>query len=364
MRKIKILSVFGTRPEVIKLAPFIKAVEADADCCAVTCASTQHRELQNTEINSFGLNVDYNLDLMRAGQDLQHITISILRGLQEVLTAETPDFVVVQGDTTTAFSSALAAFYQKIPVVHIEAGLRTNNIYNPYPEEANRQLISRLAALHMAPTALAVANLKAEGITHNVHQVGNTIVDALQMILQGQQPALKKQILITVHRRENFGKNLQNICMAIKELAGIYQDYSFIWPVHPNPNIKEYVEANMQGIANLQLRAPMSYIEMVKIINDSTLIVSDSGGIQEESCILGKPILVLRTETERPEIITAGAGILVGADQGSIIKEMHKVITNCTTLKPQPELYGSDGVCSRIIKIIKNFSKERSHERP
>ena len=359
MLKPKILTVFGTRPEVIKLAPFIKAVAADGDCIGVTCATTQHRELQHDELNLFAINADYDLDLMRPGQDLFHITISVLQGLHDVLTKEKPDYVIVQGDTSTAFVATLSAYYHKIPVVHLEAGLRTYNLDNPYPEEANRQLISRIATLHMAPTDIAVANLQSEGITKNVHKVGNTIVDALHMVLQSQESKQSKQILITVHRRENFAENLQSICFAIKELAEMYADFDFIWPVHPNPNIREYVYSNMQGIQNLKLRQPTSYPEMAALINSSALILSDSGGIQEEACILGKPILVLRTETERPEIIAVGAGILVGANPEMIINEMQKIMANKTTIKPQADLYGLPGVSQRVIALIKKHFNEK-----
>lgn len=352
MRKIKILTTFGTRPEVIKLAPFIKEVAADIDCIGSTCATTQHRELQYDELRLFSIQADYDLKIMRAGQDLFHITEGVLQGMKLVLQQESPDYVVVQGDTTTAFAAALTAFYQRIPVVHIEAGLRTNNLYNPYPEEANRQLIARIATLHMAPTNLAVQNLKAEGITKHVYQAGNTIVDALPLVLQNRQLDSSKQVLITVHRRENFGCNLQDICFAISELTKIYQNYTFVWPVHPNPNIKEFVYANMNNIDNLVLSGPKSYEEMVELISTSAVLLSDSGGIQEEACILGKPIVILRNETERPEVISAGYGILAGSDQNKIINAMHTLLDKTRSVS-EANVYGAPGVSKRIIQLIK-----------
>lgn len=362
MRKIKILTAFGTRPEVIKLAPFIKVVEADQGCVNVTCATTQHREMQNDVMETFGLKAAYDLDIMRDGQDLFYLTDMVLKKMQPVLQEVAPDYLVVQGDTTTAFASALCGYYAKIPVVHIEAGLRTRNIYNPYPEEANRQLISRLATLHMAPTDIAIENLAKEGIMKHVFKVGNTIVDAVQYFLQPEKAQDSKNILVTVHRRENFGKNLQHICFAIAELSKIYNEYKFIWPVHPNPNIKQYVEQNMGGIDNIKLIEPLGYQEMLGLINSSCLILSDSGGIQEESCILGKRIIILREETERHEVVESGVGVLVGANETKIIKAVSEHFANLKPVNAYQRVYGTPGVSQRILDKIKEHFKNNAYE--
>lgn len=374
MKKIKILTVFGTRPEVIKLAPFIKVVEDDDDCISIACATTQHKELQNDVLNLFNIKVEHDLDVMVEGQDLFHITESILNRIKTVLDLEKPDYTVVQGDTTTAFAAAMSSFYRQIPVVHIEAGLRTGELYHPYPEEANRSLISRIAAMHMAPTERAVTNLAHEGIEKNVFNVGNTIVDAVNWILgkdyaetamvrdllQGSQ----KKILITIHRRENFGDSLKEICSALTLLTKKYSDCCFIWPVHPNPNIKNYVYETMKDISNLKLIKPVSYNELIKLLHACSLILSDSGGIQEEASILGKKIIVLRNETERPEVIDAGFGVLAGADSKNIISNFDNCIKNPSSPNDiKKEIYGKPGVSERILSEIKNLVNRSKNER-
>lgn len=358
MRKIKILTVFGTRPEVIKLAPFIRELENDPQFSSVVCASTQQRELQNEAMALFNIKANYDLDIMLNGQDLYHISEAILHRMKEMISVEQPDYIVVQGDTTTAFVAALSGFYSKIPVVHIEAGLRTGDMLNPYPEEANRSLISKITSLHMAPTAAAVANLRQENIVNNVYNVGNTIVDAIGLVLNKPIDQVRnKQIMITVHRRENFGDALRNICQAIVTLAQNYSEFNFIWPVHPNPNIRDFVYANVSGVSNIHLCAPMSYAESINAINDSQLILSDSGGIQEEACILGKNIVVLREQTERPEIIQSGHGVLAGSDTTRIIKSFNSFITQDSALRANSHVYGAPGVVKRIANIIKEHSK-------
>lgn len=358
---MKVLIVFGTRPEVIKLAPLIRALKQDPDCQGITCATTQHRELQNDILSLFRITPDYDLDIMQEGQDLFHITAAILHKIKGVLIAEKPDYVIVHGDTSTAFTAALAAFYQKIPVVHIEAGLRTGKLHSPFPEEANRSLISRIATLHMAPTHQAVQNLHQEGLVHNVHLVGNTIVDAVHWTLQNCPPenqyvaeclrSGKRNVLITVHRRENFGDPLSQICSAIQKICRDYPDINFIWPVHPNPNIHAIVQGSLQNIYNLSLITPLCYSDLLWIIQSSSLILSDSGGIQEEACILGKAIIVLREETERPEVIENGFGVLVGSDPYKIYSEFTKRIDSQQTLSSQ--VYGKPGVVNAIIDQMK-----------
>ncbi len=367
-KQIKILTVFGTRPEIIKLAPFIKAVESDPECLNITCATTQHRELQNEVLDLFNIKPHYNLDIMRENQDLSYISCAVLNGVTSIFTQEKPDFVVVQGDTTTAFASALAAFYQKIPVIHIEAGLRTGNISSPFPEEANRALISKIATLHMAPTEIAKENLSKEGIVHNVFMVGNTIVDSVDWGLKNFVPNnefikhtiknSKRKILITVHRRENFGKPLEEICSAIEELCKKYPEIDFIWPVHPNPNVTMVVRDTLQQISNLYMTKPLSYDALLNLINHSCVLISDSGGIQEEASILGKKIIVLREKTERMEVIEAGIGTLVGSNKERIITEAHKVLSESKNHIDMRNIYGIPGVSQEILEKIKEFHQK------
>lgn len=370
MKKLKILTVFGTRPEVIKLAPFIKVIEDDLDCISITCATTQHRELQNGILDLFKIIPSYDLDIMVEGQDLFYITSSILEKIKIILEKEIPDYVVVHGDTTTAFASALAGFYKKIPIIHIEAGLRTGNIYSPFPEEANRSLISKLAKLHMAPTLIAVNNLAKEDIVKNVFMVGNTIVDSVRWVLDNCLPfsefvkekikSPQKKILITVHRRENFGNPLINICAAVKNLCNIHSEYRFVWPVHPNPSIRDVVYKCLTEIKNLDLIEPLIYSDLLLFINSCSLILSDSGGIQEEACILGKKIIILREDTERPEVVKAGFGVLAGADQEKIFNYFQRIIKNkdfdnysLTNIGCQ--IYGMPGVAKNILLKIKEI---------
>ncbi len=365
MPKLKILTIFGTRPEVIKLAPFIKAIEADSECISVTCATTQHRELQNDILNLFKIKPNYDLDIMIQDQDLFYITNILLEKIKTVLNNENPDLIVVQGDTTTAFVAALAGFYKKIPIVHAEAGLRTGNLYSPFPEEANRVLIAHLATLHMAPTQRAVNNLAREGVFENVFMVGNTIVDSVYWALENFVPysefikeiikSPKQKILITVHRRENFGEPLNNICMAIKDLCRLYPECTFVWPVHPNPNVRTVVFQLLQGIDNLHLMEPLPYSDLLLFINACSLILSDSGGIQEEACILGKNIIILRNETERPEVVEAGYGVLAGADQDQILLFFNKFINLSSSKNMKENIYGRLGVSKKILSEIKNY---------
>lgn len=369
-KKIKILSVFGTRPEVIKLAPFIKAVEQDDECISLTCATTQQRELQNDILSLFKIIPDYDLDIMKENQDLSYITNAAIAGVTNILEVEKPDFLVVQGDTTTAFASALASYYKKVPIVHIEAGLRTHNIFSPFPEEANRALISKIATLHMAPTLYAQENLKQEGVVQNVFMVGNTIVDSIGWGIKHfttdnssitdiiETPGNK--VLITLHRRENFGEPLQHICDSISELCNMYCDITFVWPVHPNPNIKLHVIKSLGHIPNLKILEPLPYNDLLLLMNASKLILSDSGGIQEEASILGKNIIILRENTERIEIVHAGIGVLVGYNKDKILKNFSLMIQK-DSLDNGPqveELYGAPGVSQVILNQIKQLKRQ------
>ena len=363
--KTKIFTVFGTRPEVIKLAPFIKAVEKDTECISVTCATTQQRELQNDILALFKITPDYDLDIMKSNQDLAYITNATITGITDIIEKEKPDFLVVQGDTTTAFASALAGFYKQIPVVHIEAGLRTYDMFSPFPEEGNRCLISKLATLHMTPTQQAQANLKKEGIDSHVFMVGNTIVDSIEWGIKhfiAQNGAIQdiietpnKKVLITLHRRENFGEPLQEICDAVAFLCKKHPEIVFVWPTHPNPNIKLYVTKTLAHVRNLQLLEPLAYNDLLLLMNACTLILSDSGGIQEEACILGKNIIVLRDNTERMEIIHAGLGILAGHNKDKILKSFEDMLANSPQANDEQSnrLYGSPGVSQVILNNIK-----------
>lgn len=363
MNKIKILIVLGTRPEAIKLASFIKVVSTDADCLSVVCATGQHREMQNEVLSLFGITPNYDLDVMIEGQDLFYLTTSILEKIKVVLEKEKPDYIVVQGDTTTAFISTLAGFYKKIPVIHIEAGLRTYDILSPFPEEANRRLISNMATFHMAPTQKAIENLSNEGITKNVFKTGNIIVDSIDWVLKNvpvKDFQIKKfiensrpKVLITVHRRENFGNPLKNICTAINKLVDLYQNYDFIWPIHPNPNVKSVIEQFFDKKLNLYFTNPLPYPALLKLINSSTIVLSDSGGIQEECCVLGKPILVLRDSTERTEVIEEKIGVLVGTNKEKIVLSFQNIVSVQNLNFSPSNVYGDAGVCQTILSIIK-----------
>lgn len=361
---MKILTILGTRPEAIKLAPFIKAVEADKQSTIIVCTTTQHREMQDSVLSLFNIIPKYDLNIMKPKQDLFYLTSSIIDKIKPVLEKENPDFVVVQGDTTTAFAGALSAFYKKIPVVHIEAGLRTSNIFSPFPEEANRALISKIASIHFAPTQRAVDNLKQENIHKNVFKIGNTIVDSVYWILNQSQvtnvqirrllDSSSSKILITVHRRENFGPPLLAICEAIKCICDKYSDMEFIWPVHPNPNVKGNVFGSLKNINNLTLTPPLLYTDIIHIINKCEFILSDSGGIQEEAMILQKPILVLRDTTERYEVIESGLGFLVGCNKNKIIQTFSELIIKKSRPKIRNvSIYGDPGVATNILKIVK-----------
>ena len=291
--------------------------------------------------------------------------------IKTILELEMPDYVVVHGDTTTAFATALASFYKRIPIIHIEAGLRTGKIYSPFPEEANRSLISKLAMLHMAPTQIAVKNLAKEGILKNVFMTGNTIVDSVRWILDNFSPfnqfiketiqSSRKKILITVHRRENFGVPLTNICAAIKKLCVKYPECMFVWPVHPNPNVRDVVFEFSKDIKNLYLIEPLIYSDLLMFINACSLILSDSGGIQEEACILGKKIIILREDTERPEVIKEGFGVLVGSNSGKICSSFKKIVRNqdsdnYSSSNISSKIYGDFGVAKNILLKIKEMN--------
>lgn len=375
--KIKVLSVFGTRPEAIKMAPVVQALEAHSQFASKVCVTAQHREMLDQVLGLFNIRPDYDLNLMKPGQGLTEITASVLAGLKPILEEVRPDLVLVHGDTTTTLSASLAAYYQQIPVGHVEAGLRTGNIYSPWPEEINRKVVGAIARLHFAPTSKAAGNLEREGVPESqISTTGNTVIDALVQVVKkleddnGQSEAFdnefginlsKRLILVTGHRRESFGGGFERICEAISTIAE-HQNVEVIYPVHLNPNVKGPVEARLSGLANVQLIAPQDYLPFVHLMRRADIILTDSGGVQEEAPSLGKPVLVMRDTTERPEAVEAGTVKLVGTDPELIIRE-------CNSLLSSEEAYNSmsfahnpygDGLASeRICAAILNYFSSR-----
>jgi len=364
---IKVLTVLGTRPEAIKLAPVIKELERHSDkFISRVCITAQHREMLDPFLQLFEIKPDWDLNIMKPNQSLFDVTISALTKLKPILKTESPDIVLVQGDTTTAFVAALAAFYLKIEIGHVEAGLRTTDKYNPFPEEINRRLISHLTDFHFAPTQRAKANLLAEGIDEDsVFVTGNTVIDALFMILErtkGQnfladlplQPD-KKLILVTAHRRESFGDGLINICQALIEIIRRVPNVEVVYPVHLNPNVRSTVEKYLTGIDRIHLIEPLDYVSFVHLMDQAYLILTDSGGIQEEAPSLGKPVLVLRKVSERPEAIEAGAAKVVGTDAKSIVEETLLLLEDereYSKMANASNPFGDGHAAERIVKII------------
>lgn len=376
-----ILLVFGTRPEAIKMAPLVIELQKHPeDFRTLLCVTAQHREMLDQVLKLFEITPDYDLDLMRPNQDLYDITSRILLGMREVLCEANPDIVLVHGDTTTSTTAALAAFYQQIPVGHVEAGLRTGNIYSPWPEEMNRRLTGRIATYHFAPTPLAKQNLLAESVPeNNITVTGNTVIDALLMVTERmasdeelrvrvEQTLLdsgydvqrlangKRMVLITGHRRENFGEGFLHICNAIRRLAERYPDVDFVYPVHLNPNVRKPVgEILGKGSENIFLIEPLQYTEFVRMMELSTLLLTDSGGVQEEAPGLGKPVLVMRNTTERPEAVEAGTVLLVGTDEEKIVNNVEMLLENKRIYDKMSEAvnpYGDGHACERIIKYL------------
>jgi UDP-N-acetylglucosamine 2-epimerase (non-hydrolysing) len=334
-RKIKVLIVFGTRPEAIKMAPVVKAFKSANQIELKVCVTAQHRQMLDQVLELFSIKPDFDLNLMKPNQDLTDITIGVLGGVREVLRGWRPDWVLVHGDTTTTLATSLAAYYEKVTVGHVEAGLRTGDIYSPWPEEVNRQVVSNVARLHFAPTPAARENLIRAGVNKNsIFVTGNTVIDALFDVREKLKvdnrfvkeirtliPALnvdKKIILVTGHRRENFGDGFENICMALKDIAD-RDDVEIVYPVHLNPNVQEPVRRILGNNHNVHLIAPLDYLPFVYLMSKSHIILTDSGGIQEEAPSLGKPVLVLRDTTERPEALEAGTVKLVGSTRESIV---------------------------------------------
>jgi UDP-N-acetylglucosamine 2-epimerase (non-hydrolysing) len=337
---LKVLSVVGTRPEVIKMAPVVRELEKHPDrFLSRTCLTGQHRQMIDPLLKLFRIEVDYDLDIMRPNQSLEHVTTAILTRMGEILQQDRPDYVLVQGDTTTSMAASLAAFYQKVKIGHVEAGLRTGNKYHPYPEEVNRRIIDSASDLYFAPTEQAKQNLLHEGVAdEDIAVTGNTVIDALLQtagrdfdpkgtILERLSRDGRKIILLTAHRRENLGRPLLNICHAVRSIACRYaQDVCFVYPVHLNPNVLEPVRSLLGDVPNIFLTEPLDYLPFVQLIKRAHLILTDSGGLQEEGPSLGKPVLVLRQVTERPEGIAAGTVELVGTETASIIEGVVRVL--------------------------------------
>ena len=362
--KKRILFVIGTRPEAIKCAPLIHEFKNSDDYQTTVCVTSQHEQLLHNVLNVFKITPDYDLEIMTNNQTLTDITSRIINGLQPVLSELKPDLVIVQGDTTTTFSAALAAFYNRVPIAHIEAGLRTNQS-TPYPEEMNRKLVSELATFHFAPTQSAKDALVNEGITENVHLVGNTVIDALQSGLKmiDEAPNLvshlninpaKDNILVTCHRRENHGQPLVNICEAMNQITAKHPSVAITFPVHLNPNVVDVVYQQLDRNPNIHLKKPVSYLEMIWLMKQSTVIITDSGGIQEEATSLGVPTLVLREATERTEGVLNKNSKIVGTDTNTIIDTINDLLTKKQSLSDmavERNLYG-DGTASKQIRSI------------
>jgi len=367
---MKILFVFGTRPEAIKMAPLILEFKKNPEAFEIkVCVTAQHRQMLDQVLNFFGIIPDFDCNLMKPNQTLFDITSYGLKSLEEVLNKYTPDLLFVQGDTTTAFIGALAGYYKKIMVAHLEAGLRSNNKYSPFPEEINRILTGHIADFHFAPTNVAVQNLKNEGIVSNVWNVGNTVIDALflglELIKKNQLkfdevfPQIdfsKKIILITGHRRESFGEPFENMCQAIKEIAITYKDIELVYPVHLNPNVQKPVQEILKDHKNIHLLEPLDYPKLIWLMEKAYLVLTDSGGIQEEAPSLGKPVLVMREVTERVEGIEAGTAKLVGSNKTVIIQETKNLIEDNILYRKMANSvnpYGDGKTSKKIVDILK-----------
>lgn len=376
---MKVLTVFGTRPEAIKMAPLVHALNSVDQIEAKVCVTAQHREMLDQVLSLFEIKPDYDLNIMKPGQTLQGITSEILNQLTHVLEEFKPDYVLVHGDTTTTFAASLAAFYQQIPVGHVEAGLRTNDLYSPWPEEGNRCLTGVLSQLHFAPTETSHANLLKENIpSSSITITGNTVIDALLTVKEKlKEPELKVKmeamfpftksdkplILVTAHRRENHGERIINITTAVHQLAKRYPEYQFVLPMHLNPNVRIPIQETLSNITNIALIEPQDYLPFVYLMTKSKLILSDSGGIQEEAPSLGKPVLVMRNSTERPEAVEAGTVKLVGADTDVIVNACRELLENSEAYQAMAQAknpYGDGKASERIVnKLLKHFQNKQ-----
>lgn len=378
-----IMLVFGTRPEAIKMCPLVKEFQKYTDKFnTVVCVTGQHREMLDQVLSIFGVKPDYDLNIMKQGQDLTDVTARVLTGMRDVFKECKPDVVLVHGDTTTSTAAALAAFYQQIPVGHVEAGLRTHNIYSPWPEEMNRQITGRIATYNFSPTPLSEKNLIEEKIQGKIYVTGNTVIDALHMVvekLKGDKALAAKQteklatagyditrlkngkrlVLITGHRRENFGTGFIHMVTAIRDLKSKYPDVDFVYPMHLNPNVRKPIHEvfgdNLSNLGNMFFIEPLEYLEFVYLMEKSTIVLTDSGGIQEEAPGLGKPVLVMRDTTERPEALSSGTVHLVGTDYNRIIDEISTLLDDADAYNKMSKAvnpYGDGYACRRIIEVL------------
>ena len=381
---IKVMLVFGTRPEAIKMCPFVKEFQKHNDGFeTIVCVTGQHREMLDQVLNIFEVKPDYDLNIMKQGQDLYDVTARVLTGMRDVFKECKPDVVLVHGDTTTSTAAALAAFYQQIPVGHVEAGLRTHNIYSPWPEEMNRQITGRIATYNFSPTPLSESNLKEEKAQGNIYVTGNTVIDALHMVvnklkndetLAKEQKEILKQagydinrladgkklVLITGHRRENFGEGFIHMVTAIKDLKNKYPDVDFVYPMHLNPNVRKPIHEvfgeDLSNLGNMFFIEPLQYLEFVYLMEKATIVLTDSGGIQEEAPGLGKPVLVMRDTTERPEALASGTVHLVGTDYQKIMDEVSTLLEDEQAYEKMSKAvnpYGDGKACERIVEILK-----------
>lgn len=382
---LKVMLVFGTRPEAIKMAPLVKEFQKQEDTFqTIVCVTGQHRQMLDQVLQLFDIVPDYDLNIMKQGQDLYDVTVRVLTGLRDVLQEARPDVVLVHGDTTTSTAAALAAFYQQIPVGHVEAGLRTHNIYSPWPEEMNRQLTGRIATWHFAPTALSRENLLREAVVDDhIVVTGNTVIDALYWVVNKikTDAALndelgnlleqagydvhrldngRKLVLITGHRRENFGDGFIHMCTAIRDLTQKYPDVDFVYPMHLNPNVRKPIHEvfgeDLTGLGNMFFIEPLEYLSFVYLMEKAAIVLTDSGGIQEEAPGLGKPVLVMRDTTERPEALEAGTVKLVGTDYAKIVGEVSTLLEDAAAYEQMSKAvnpYGDGLACSRVVGYIR-----------
>lgn len=371
---LKVLTVFGTRPEAIKMAPVVKALACDDAFDARVCVTAQHRQMLDQVLDIFSIQPDFDLNLMKPGQDLSDITSNVLMGMREVYRQWTPDIILVHGDTTTTLAASLSAYYAKIKIGHVEAGLRTHNKYSPWPEEMNRRLAGAVTDIHFAPTAMARANLLHEGMAANtIHITGNTVIDALLDVVDrvrtdttlkagfdGEFDFInpeKQLVLVTGHRRENFGAGFENICHALRDIAS-RGDVQIVYPVHLNPNVQEPVRRILSDVPDVHLIEPLDYLPFVYLMDRCSLLITDSGGVQEEAPSLGKPVLVMRDTTERPEAVEAGTVKLVGTDSAAIVREANRLLDDRAAYDAMARAhnpYGDGLAAGRIRDLLKSF---------
>lgn len=363
MKKIKVMSIFGTRPEAIKMAPLIKELETREEIESIVCVTAQHREMLDQVLNTFSIKPDYDLNIMKKGQTLSEITARVLRGIEEVLEKEKPNIVLVHGDTTTTFASALAAFYQQISIGHVEAGLRTYNKYSPFPEEMNRQMVDCLTDMYFAPTNLSKENLVKEGISpEKIYITGNTVIDAMSKTVDSNYKneildwvGNDRLILLTAHRRENLGENMYSIFNAVNKIVNEFDDVKVIYPMHLNSKVREIAQEVLGNNAKVKLIEPLEVFDFHNFQNKAYLILSDSGGVQEEAPSLGKPVIVLRDTTERPEGLEAGTLVLAGTEEANIYKITKNLLEDENKYKAMSKAvnpYGDGKASERIVDAI------------